>query len=633
MAGGPLDSDMNKLLLVLALCLLPSLAFAQCNGVFPNNTACGNVTGASNTPRAIPLSSFPANAPGGLTGNVQYNAGSGLFGGYTNTQLTALINPFSSTLSGAVPASSGSNTQVFLNQAGTFTPPTLFPGAIGGLRFSNDASTPNTILDISTGSAVDSTNTSTITLGSFTKSIGGTWTAGSGNNGLAVGLTAANLTWYSVFLVNINGTPDIYFDIPKVTTTTPPIGTTAYRHLGWFKTDGSAHIYSFFCSDDTCEWGVYQGNLSTGLSEYNTNNPCYSTTAPVGSNCATTLTLPNIPPGPVTAILNTDIANISVPVCAVNWYLKSPSAMLTTVAQGGANSIGGAPEAGNEPTTVMGTVVQQLSIPTNAFGQVYSSVSSCPIGTGTGATQFFMTAVGWIYHRTPPAPPSTPISTPTVVGTLAGTSGTFTSINLTTTAPLAAFNTANICVIYNGTNNVTVDHITDGVNTYYPIKRVSPASAIDLELWTAVSVMPVATASTVTITLTGSTGGSSVIAAIMSQNANTPVAAAVQLPPPGAAGIVADQTASGSIAPGTSVTATTSTLSYNNELALGCSASFAGTYNQPSGFTNVGTAAGASSTSIWMDYQKLAAITAVSYAPTWSSSSDKAAVVAIFKGN
>jgi hypothetical protein len=76
---------MKKLLLVLALSLLPSLAFAQCNGVFPNNTACGNVTGSSNTPRPIPLSSFPTATPGGTNGQIQYN-NSGAFGGFTAGQ-------------------------------------------------------------------------------------------------------------------------------------------------------------------------------------------------------------------------------------------------------------------------------------------------------------------------------------------------------------------------------------------------------------------------------------------------------------------------------------------------------------------------------------------------------------------
>lgn len=72
---------MKKLLLALALLLFSSPAFAQCNGVFPNNTACGNISGGNNTPRAIPLTSFPANVPGGTTGQIQYNAGGNTFAG------------------------------------------------------------------------------------------------------------------------------------------------------------------------------------------------------------------------------------------------------------------------------------------------------------------------------------------------------------------------------------------------------------------------------------------------------------------------------------------------------------------------------------------------------------------------
>jgi hypothetical protein len=96
---------------------------AQCNGVFPNNTACGNVTGASNTPRAIPLSSFPAAIPGGSSGQVQYN-NAGAFGGLTNAQLTALCQQFSSSLLGCVPASGGGTTN-FLRADGSWAPPPI----------------------------------------------------------------------------------------------------------------------------------------------------------------------------------------------------------------------------------------------------------------------------------------------------------------------------------------------------------------------------------------------------------------------------------------------------------------------------------------------------------------------------
>jgi len=49
---------MKRIVLALALFLLPSLAWGQCTGVFPNNSVCGNATGASTTPRATPATSF-----------------------------------------------------------------------------------------------------------------------------------------------------------------------------------------------------------------------------------------------------------------------------------------------------------------------------------------------------------------------------------------------------------------------------------------------------------------------------------------------------------------------------------------------------------------------------------------------
>lgn len=50
---------MKKLLLALVLLLVPSAAWAQCSGVFTNNTFCGNVSGANAPPRMLPLSSIP----------------------------------------------------------------------------------------------------------------------------------------------------------------------------------------------------------------------------------------------------------------------------------------------------------------------------------------------------------------------------------------------------------------------------------------------------------------------------------------------------------------------------------------------------------------------------------------------
>jgi hypothetical protein len=74
---------MKRYLLALALffALAPSVAFAQCNGIFANNTVCGNITGGANTPRPTNPSAF-LGAAGGSNGQIQYNNG-GALGGFT----------------------------------------------------------------------------------------------------------------------------------------------------------------------------------------------------------------------------------------------------------------------------------------------------------------------------------------------------------------------------------------------------------------------------------------------------------------------------------------------------------------------------------------------------------------------
>lgn len=101
---------MKKLLLALIfLASFTGFAEAQCNGVFPNNTVCGNVTGSSNTPRPTNPSAFLGSA-GGTNGQVQYNSGGVLAGEsqVTTTQGGTGINN-STNVSGEVLASNGTN--------------------------------------------------------------------------------------------------------------------------------------------------------------------------------------------------------------------------------------------------------------------------------------------------------------------------------------------------------------------------------------------------------------------------------------------------------------------------------------------------------------------------------------------
>lgn len=74
---------MKKLLLALAFLLPTSGAWAQCNGTFPNNTVCGNITGSGNLPRPTNPSAFQGSA-GGTNGQQQYN-NAGALGGFTQS--------------------------------------------------------------------------------------------------------------------------------------------------------------------------------------------------------------------------------------------------------------------------------------------------------------------------------------------------------------------------------------------------------------------------------------------------------------------------------------------------------------------------------------------------------------------
>lgn len=71
---------MKKLLLALALFLIPAAASAQCTGIFPASTVCGVTAAGPSYPGPLPLSSF-ALTPGGSIGQLQYNNGSGGLGG------------------------------------------------------------------------------------------------------------------------------------------------------------------------------------------------------------------------------------------------------------------------------------------------------------------------------------------------------------------------------------------------------------------------------------------------------------------------------------------------------------------------------------------------------------------------
>jgi hypothetical protein len=143
-----------RILVALAFLLLGGHAYAQCVGPggVPFNCAAGGAIGAGdlflggqsgNTVKftGAQVQALAGATPGGSSGNVQYNNG-GTFGGLTNTQLTADINPFSSSLSGAVPASGGGTTN-YLRADGNWSAPAGggVPGGTNGqVQYNNSGS-------------------------------------------------------------------------------------------------------------------------------------------------------------------------------------------------------------------------------------------------------------------------------------------------------------------------------------------------------------------------------------------------------------------------------------------------------------------------------------------------------------
>jgi hypothetical protein len=144
----------------------------------------------------------------------------------------------------------------------------VLPNFLGGLTLSNDGTTPNSVLDIASGSASDSTNATIITIGAFTKSTAGAWAVGSGSNGMGNGLTIGNSTWYTVCLTPNGGTSDVWFDTSAACANKPSgVSGSLYRRIGSFKTDASAHILTFFQLGSEFVWGT------PPALDYNTTNP------------------------------------------------------------------------------------------------------------------------------------------------------------------------------------------------------------------------------------------------------------------------------------------------------------------------------------------------------------------------
>lgn len=147
-------------------------------------------------------------SPVGSTGQVQTNGGGGVFAAVTNAQLTALISPFTSSTSGAVPNPGGADGTKFLSETGWAVP----AGGGGGLPTTGGTMTGTLV---SGGYSLYATNTASTYHGAL-QQIETAWNppTGSGANNLfldydrteidAVGLSnrgaSVNTDWWNTFV-------------------------------------------------------------------------------------------------------------------------------------------------------------------------------------------------------------------------------------------------------------------------------------------------------------------------------------------------------------------------------------------------------------------------------------------------
>ena len=146
------------------------------------------------------------------------------------------------------------------SSADTVTPGFLRTYLSGG-TLSNDATSPNTVIDVSAFSCCSDDFTTLMSSSAFTKSLSA-WSAGSGNGGLDTGSVAA-LTWYHVFGIERLDTRAAD-GLISLSPTAPsmPANYTVKRRLGSILTDASSNIIPFTQFNDHFLWKCAVNDLS-----------------------------------------------------------------------------------------------------------------------------------------------------------------------------------------------------------------------------------------------------------------------------------------------------------------------------------------------------------------------------------
>lgn len=125
---------------------------------------------------------------------------------------------------------------------------------VNGLAISNNATTPNTKVDVAAGQCRDSNNMIDMLLGDYLSQGYGTANAATtinaavnGANGLDTG-SLANNSFYYVYVIGDSSSKNATAAMLSLSATAPtlPFGYDSIRLIGAVKTDGSAHFLLFY---------------------------------------------------------------------------------------------------------------------------------------------------------------------------------------------------------------------------------------------------------------------------------------------------------------------------------------------------------------------------------------------------
>jgi hypothetical protein len=320
-------------------------------------------------PAGIPGASYPATSTTNVpvaTGPVTVTTQAGL--AYVVGARARLVSQGNPTqwMEGQVTAYSGTSltVNVDLTSATAQSPqvPPVLPNYLGGLVLANDATTPNTVLDIRPGGATSDDNSTLmiLTAGSFTKNCNAAWAVGSGNGALDVGSALAASTWYHVFL--IERTDTLVVDVlisTNATAPTLPANYTKKRRIGSIKTNASSQIIAFLQYGDEFFWVA-------PTQAWDLNN--VSVAAAPGTNFTV-----NTPPG----VKTKGIFNVANTTGTIIFVITSPE-----VGRFGWN-VGLVPSA---------TFYAGVTSWTNTSSQINVCASTASGG-------FYSSAIGWIDNR------------------------------------------------------------------------------------------------------------------------------------------------------------------------------------------------------------------------------------------